>query len=193
MPASAKKHLQLEPRDQHAAVGSWSAPAPWPVRYEQEEQEEQEEQDAHLKALENHLAHRRTSAGAAEFTDAEQVCVNAGALNYQVENGGFAQWILNGFDKRAGDTHLALLAIGAHAADHLLERALLVAREAEERVRACDDSRREEVDAWEYAQMRDLDDAYEGLQPPTLVLIVRYARAQTRTNPQAFPGLQLGR
>lgn len=48
----------------------------------------------------------------------QRMAVLIGNLNHQVENGGFAQWILNGYSNEAQEVRYVLRKIGTHAASN---------------------------------------------------------------------------
>src|SRR5690606_37877413 len=60
----------------------------------------------------------------ADYANQEWVCMDALDLNAQVLNGGFDQWVFNGYVYRGQETVAALHTIGAVKAARLLERAL---------------------------------------------------------------------
>lgn len=62
----------------------------------------------------------------------QRAAVLIGNLNYQVENGGFSQWILNGYADHARDVMLVLREIGTEAASSVMNL-ILIARSAHNR------------------------------------------------------------
>jgi hypothetical protein len=61
----------------------------------------------------------------------QRMAVLLGNLNYQVENGGFRQWVDNGYGAHAMDVRRVLDRIGTHAA-YLVTNLVLIAHRADD-------------------------------------------------------------
>src|SRR5687768_10910106 len=109
----------------------------------------------------------RAGATASALSPAEGVCMDALTVQAEVLNGGFQQWVENGYDERAHRTLAALEEIGAPRAAHLLRQALGALPERVQRAIAPGATDRALPDVTfgphRTAYFAHLDDAYEAV------------------------------
>jgi hypothetical protein len=99
----------------------------------------QEEQDIHQLLMDKAYADERTRANTdgnnwsynrmlSEATDIERLAVVLGNLNYQVENGGFNQWVDNGYCTAYPDVEEALTAINTETSKKVYDMLIEVGK-----------------------------------------------------------------
>ena len=150
-----------------------------------------------LDRLTDHFNMRCSAVGEDALSPFERICTDVWFLHLQVCNGGYSQWIENGYDERASKTVAALRTIGAERDAIRLEKALNVGRQAARKRQQCEDDeldspRNLRVDAWEYRHMTPLDLQYYQQMPRLLLALERYARAKYESSPESFPGFSIG-